>query len=79
MTRLTLEGGALAALALAEEEDFDLLARLEFCLAGFALQADLLVDAVADFLRLPFAGEADLPGGSALIRRRLEGGGEGVR
>ena len=72
---LTLEGCALPALALAQEEDLDVrLVLLELC----PVEPDLLVDGVADLLRVVFGDEAPLALCGGLVDRRAEGGGDGV-
>lgn len=70
-----LESGALPALALAEEEDLDLLATAAEL---SALVADLLVDVVADLLSLLFLAEAAVAVSGALVDWGEESEGEGV-
>ena len=69
----TLEGGALAALTLTKEKDFDgLLPPL------VALSLEYLVNVIADFLCLLFVLESLFAVCSRLVRGREKAGGEGV-
>ena len=69
----TLDGGALATLALTKEKDFDLLPPL------VALSLEHLVNIIAEFLCLLFGPESLFAVCSRLVRGREKGGGEGIR
>ena len=74
-TVLTFNRRGFPALALAQEEDLDVrLVLLELC----PVEPDLLVDGVADLLRVVFGDEAPLALCGGLVDRRAEGGGDGV-
>jgi len=71
----TLEGGALSALTLTEEKDFDSLLLPPLV----ALSLEHLVNVIVDFLCLLFGLESLFAVCGRLVRRWKEGGADGVR